>query len=39
MSEKYLKKWSLSLVFREMQIKTTMRFYLTPFKIVKKVRM
>jgi hypothetical protein len=30
MAEKYLKKGSVSLVISEMQIKITLRFYLTP---------
>jgi hypothetical protein len=35
MSEKNLKKYSKSLVIREMQIKTNLRFHLTPIRIPK----
>ena len=35
MSEKHLKKYSTFLVIRDMQIRTTLRFYLTPVRKAK----
>ena len=35
MAEKHLRKFSKSLVIREMQIKMTLRFYLIPIRMTK----